>query len=178
MPSLGLIILLLLIALPLLEIAVLIKAGAVIGIWLTLTIIVVTFILGTMVVRLQGFGVMRRAMAATRSGEPPVEPMMEGLLLMFAGGCLIAPGLITDTIGFLLLIPMIRQIAARWVLARGFPIVVRMRRGRTPYREPDPYTPHGPSRRSGPAPTIEADYERIDEQPAPPGRTPPTDHSA
>ena len=64
MPSLGLIILLLLIALPLLEIAVLIKVGSLIGVPLTLAIILATFILGTMVLRLQGFGVMRRVMAS------------------------------------------------------------------------------------------------------------------
>lgn len=172
MPSLGLIILLLLIALPLLEIAVLIKVGSMIGVWLTLAIIVITFILGTMVVRLQGFGVMRRAMAATRSGEPPVEPMMEGMLLMFAGACLIAPGFITDTIGLLLLVPAIRQVTARWVLARGFPLAVRMRRSRQQYPAPDQHAPRSPSHRSGPAPTIEADYERIDEKPAPPRRPP------
>ncbi len=171
MPSLGLIILLLLVALPLLEIAVLIKIGSIIGIWLTLAIIVTTFFLGTWVVRLQGLGVAKRFMAASRSGEPPVEPMMEAMLLMFAGGCLIAPGFITDSIGLMLLIPVVRQLTARWIIARGFPLTVQMRQSRTRQR------PHGPSTRpnhtrSGPAPTIEADYERIDEKPLKPGPNP------
>ncbi len=169
MPSLGLIILLLLVALPLLEIAVLIKVGSIIGVGLTLTIIVTTFILGTWVMRLQGMGVAKRFMAATRTGEPPVEPMVEAMLLMFAGGCLIAPGFITDSIGLLLLIPVIRQMTARWILARGFPLTVKMRQTRTYQR---PRAPGGQPRRSGPAPTIEADYERIDEKPVPPGRHP------
>lgn len=176
MPSLGLILLLLLIALPLVEIAVLIKVGSMIGVPLTLAIIVATFVLGTMVMRLQGFGVMRRAMQSARSGEPPVEPMMEGMLLMFAGGCLIAPGLITDVIGLLLLVPVIRQAAARWVIARGFPMAVRMRRGRNFYPTPEQSqtgAPRHPSHRSSPAPTIEADYERLDERPVDPRRTPP-----
>ena len=170
MPSLGLIILLLLLALPLLEIAVLIKIGSIIGIWLTLVIIVSTFILGMWVMRLQGKGVARRFMAATRSGEAPVEPMMEATLLMFAGGCLIAPGFITDSIGLVLLIPMIRQAAARWILARGFPLAVRATQTRT--QRPS-HTPGTRSRTVGPAPTIEADYERIDEKPISPSAPPP-----
>jgi UPF0716 protein FxsA len=169
MPSLGLIILLLLVALPLLEIAVFIKIGSIIGVWLTLTIIVSTFILGLWVVRLQGMGVARRFMAATRSGEPPVEPMMEAMLLMVAGGCLIAPGFITDTIGLLLLVPPLRQTVARWIIARGFPLAVRMKQTRTYQR---PHAPGTRSRRADPAPTIEADYERIDEKPLPPGQRP------
>lgn len=174
MPSLGLIILLLLVALPLLEIAVLIKIGSIIGVWLTLIIIVTTFILGTWVLRLQGMGVAKRFMAATRSGEPPVEPMMEAMLLMFAGGCLIAPGFITDCIGLVLLIPVMRQATARWIIARGFPLAVRMQQTQT-RQHSDPQHPHTRThrRKSGAAPTIEADYERIDEKPISPARPPP-----
>lgn len=169
MPSLGLIILLLLVALPLLEIAILIKVGSIIGVWLTLLIIVTTFIIGTLVVRLQGLGVAKRFMASARSGEPPVEPMMEAMLLMFAGGCLIAPGLITDSIGLLLLVPVLRQFTARWILSRGFPMVVSMRQTKTYQR---PHAPGAPPRRSQPAPTIEAEYERLDEKPITPSRHP------
>ena len=161
MPPIGLILLLLLVAFPLLELAILIKVGSIIGIWATLGIIVGSFILGTTVVRHQGFGVARRMMATARSGVPPVEPMMEGMLLMFAGLCLMAPGLITDVIGLILLVPPIRQWSARWILARGFPTVVSMRRGRSPGHP-------GRSHRVGPGPTIEANYERVDEEPVPP----------
>ena len=161
MPPIGLILLLLLVAFPLLELAILIKVGSIIGVWATLGIVVGSFILGTTVVRHQGFGVARRMLATARSGEPPVEPMMEGMLLMFAGLCLMAPGLITDVIGLILLVPPIRQWSARWILARGFSTVFAVRRGRSPDHP-------GRSRRVGPGPTIEADYERVDEKPVPP----------
>lgn len=186
MPSLGLIILLLLVALPLLEIAVLIKIGSMIGVWLTFAIILATFMLGLWVMRLQGVGVARRFMETARSGEPPLEPMMEAMLLMFAGGCLIAPGLITDSIGLLLLIPVLRQATARWFMARGFPLAVRMQQTQS-YRRPHApgarptHSSHRQSTpgRSGSAPTIEADYERIDEKPMPPGpRSRPSEPSA
>jgi UPF0716 protein FxsA len=175
MPSLSLIVLLLLVALPLLEIAVLIKVGGIIGVWPTLAIIVGTFIAGMTVVRQQGLGVARRMMERVRAGEPPAEPMMEGMLLMVAGACLIAPGLILDCIGLLLLIPPLRQAAARWILTRGVMtgMVVRSRSRRRWSQRGEPQRP----RRNGPAPTIEADYERIDEKqrdtPQPPSGTPP-----
>jgi UPF0716 protein FxsA len=167
MPSLGLILMLLLVALPLLELAILIKVGAIIGVWAIFGIIFGTFILGINVVRHQGFGVLRRFTETARTGTPPVEPMVEAMLLMFAGACLIAPGLITDVIGLIFLIPPIRQAAARWVLASGFPLAVRVRRKQSPSRHPrENPTP------TGHPPTIEADYERLDETPTRP-RTPP-----
>lgn len=175
MPPLGLILLLLFVAFPLLEIAVLIKVGAIIGVWMVLAIIVGTFILGTTVVRHQGLGVARRIMATARSGEPPVEPMMEGMLLMLAGALLIAPGLITDAIGLVLLIPPIRQAAARWATAKGFPLAVKVGRSRS---QPSSGRPGARTGRSGPAPTIETDYERLDEKPAPPPSPPRRDPQA
>lgn len=165
MPPLGLILLLLLVAFPLLEIAVLIKVGSIIGVGMTLAIIVGTFILGVTVVRHQGLGVARRIVTSARSGVPPVEPVIEGMLLMFAGACLIAPGLITDAIGLVLLIPPVRQLAARWVAAKGFPLAVKVRRGRS-----SPSSPGLGERptRSKSAPTIETDYERLDDKPGDP----------
>lgn len=174
MPPLGPIILLLLLALPLLEIAVLIKVGAIIGIWMTFAIILGTFVLGTMVIRLQGLGIARRFMERARSGEPPLEPMMETMLLMFAGGCLIAPGFITDAIGLILLVPPIRRLAARAILSHGLwnlTIVTSRGQARRPAAGPSDRRP--PPRHPGePGPTIDADYERLDERTMRPG--PPT----
>ena len=165
MPSLALIILLLTVALPLLEIAVLIKVGSAIGVWPVIAIILATAMIGFYVVRLQGYGVARRMMAAIRSGEPPHEPVLEGMLLMFAGACLIAPGLITDCIGLVLLVPAIRQFVARLILTRGFPLTARVQRR----AGPKPGARDRQTRPKGPAPTIEGDYERIDEKPVKPG---------
>lgn len=154
MPPMSLIALLLLVALPLLEIAILIKVGSMIGLWWTLAIVVVTFLVGMTVIRQQGAGVARRFAQAARSGQPPVVPMMEAMLLMIAGGCLIAPGLITDIIGLMLLVPPLRQLAARFAVSR---IVPRWRAG----RRPGPSPPRG---QPSPGQTIEADYERVDEK--------------
>ena len=155
MPSMTLIILLLTVALPLLEIALLIKVGSIIGVWATLAIIVGTAVIGFTVAREQGLGVARRMVESMRSGEPPLEPMLEAMLLMFAGACLIAPGLITDVIGLVLLVPPLRQYAARTILRRHL----------LGSREPRPRSPR-PPRGPGSGPTIDGDYERVDDPPA------------
>ena len=161
MPSTALIILLLTVALPLLEIALLIKVGSIIGVWATLAIIVGTAVIGFTVAREQGFGVARRMIETLRSGQPPLEPMLEGMLLVFAGACLIAPGLITDFLGLVLLVPPLRQSAARTILRRHL-LDSHDPRPRPPHahRHPGPRPPHGQG------PTIDGDYERVDDPPA------------
>jgi UPF0716 protein FxsA len=160
MPPIGLIFILILVAFPLLELALLLKAGAVFGVGPVLLIVIVTFILGITVVRQQGLGVARRYIEATRSGKPPVEPLVEGMLLFMAGGCLIAPGLITDTIGLILLIPPLRQWVARWIAANRFAVVdVTVTRDERSKQARNS---------TGVGPTIEGDFERLDEKPGPP----------
>ena len=161
MPSPGLIVLLLLVALPLLEIALLIKVGGLIGVWPVLAIIVGTFIAGFTLVQHQGLGVARRMVASMRSGEPPLEPMMESMLLVFAGACLILPGLITDCLGLILMIPPVRVAVARWGVSKGFPMFAQTSRRRR--RGGGDPRPGASPRTRGPAPVIETEYERIDE---------------
>lgn len=163
MSKLTIIIFSLTVALPLLELAILIKIGSIIGVLGTLVIIILTAILGALVVRHQGLGVLKRMQQTIHSGKTLAEPMMEGMLLMVAGGCLIAPGILTDIIGLVLLIPAIRQMAARAVIKFGNPFIV------------DPNAKHaGPRMRTatpeerkrarrGQPEIIDAEYERVDE---------------
>lgn len=105
-----------LIALPFLEIWLLIKLGGVIGAAATIGLIILTTIVGTQLVRLQGFHVMREIQSYQQRDETPTIPMLESGALLLAGACLIVPGLITDTLGFLLLIPPLRKFCAHRLL--------------------------------------------------------------
>lgn len=147
-------ILLLLIGLPLLEIWLLIEVGSIIGAGWTILLIVATTIIGGQLVRQQGLGVMKRAREHQQRGEAPAVPMLEGLALLIAGFCLILPGLVTDSIGFLLLIPPFRSWAAKRLLLRA----VTIQAGGV-------YTHHSSSsHRSQHRPgVIEGDYERRDD---------------
>ncbi len=170
MPTTWLISIIVLVAFPLLELAILIKVGSFIGVGFTFLIILLTFILGVTVVRRQGIGVARRFVATANTGETPVEPMVDGMLLFFAGGCLIAPGLITDCIGLVLLVPFLRQWVARWILARGFLHAINVRPHRSPGRN-NSQGSYPSSHREGP--TIEAEFQRINDEPNPNQRPPP-----
>jgi UPF0716 protein FxsA len=110
--------LLLFIAVPLLELVVLIRVGQLIGLWPTVLIVVVTAIAGTAILHRQGFLTLNRALASIERGVLPVGPVTEGVMLLLAGGLLLTPGLITDGVGLLLLVPLLRRKLALWTFKR------------------------------------------------------------
>lgn len=108
----------LLIAAPLAEVAGFVLVGRALGVWPTLALTVLSAALGLLVVRAQGAGVLRRAMAALERGEPPVRELFDGVLLALAGALLLAPGFISDAAGLLLLVPPARARLMRLILSR------------------------------------------------------------
>ena len=96
------IILVLFIAMPIIEIAVLIKVGGAIGLLPTLAIIIVTALVGTFLLRQQGLSTLNRARNRLASGQLPAEQMMEGMLLVVGGVLLLTPGFVTDAFGLFL----------------------------------------------------------------------------
>jgi len=113
-----LILLIVFIAVPLAEIALLVKVGQHIGLLWTILIVILTAVIGTTLLRQQGFGVFARASEALAAGKMPVETVIEGLFLLIAGTFLLTPGLLTDTVGFLLLVPPVRIRIAKWALQK------------------------------------------------------------
>jgi UPF0716 protein FxsA len=107
-----------LLALPLLEIALLIRAGQVLGLWPVMAIIVGTGVLGVAVLVRQRFAVISGVMNAVNEGKPPLAPVLDGAFLVLAGGLLFSPGLLSDAAGLLLLIPPVRRAVARWTVGR------------------------------------------------------------
>lgn len=118
--SLRFALLLVFIAFPLLEIALLIKVGQTIGFWPTIVILIAAAALGIVVVRQQGLSMMSRAFAAMNEGKPPIEPVFDGFVVIVAGFLLLVPGLLTDAAGLLLLIPPIRKRAISWATSGLF----------------------------------------------------------
>jgi UPF0716 protein FxsA len=110
----GLIILLALIGVPILEIAVFIQAGKWIGLWPTVGIVILTAVVGTALLRIQGLSTIARARESLEAGQLPVAEVFDGLCLLIGGALLLTPGFITDALGFLLLIPPVRLLLRRW----------------------------------------------------------------
>lgn len=106
------------IGLPLIEIYFLIEVGGVIGALPTIIVCIVTAVLGTAMLRVQGMGALNRARQQLDQQIIPEEELFGGVFLLLAGLFLLTPGFLTDTLGFLLLIPPLRRILANWALAR------------------------------------------------------------
>lgn len=99
--------------LPVLELYLLFVLADEIGGLSTLLWVITTAVIGVAVMRGQGQNGMRRVMQRVQQGESPGQELLNNMLLGFAGLMLILPGLITDSIGLLLLVPLLRQRAIR-----------------------------------------------------------------
>lgn len=101
---------------PILEIAVFIQAGDIFGLWPTLAAIVATAILGGLIIRAQGLATIARARHNLDEGRAPVEEVFTGICLLVAGALLMTPGFLTDSVGFLLLVPPVRRSLGQWLM--------------------------------------------------------------
>jgi UPF0716 protein FxsA len=96
------------IAVPIAEIATFIQVGEKFGLWPTLTIVILTALVGTALLRYQGLRALGRVQESLERGEVPVGEVFTGLCLLIAGALLLTPGFLTDALGFALFVPSIR----------------------------------------------------------------------
>jgi UPF0716 protein FxsA len=106
-------------SIPLLEIYLLIKVGGAIGAWPTVLLVIFTAMLGAFLLRLQGLVTLNKVQLAMARGELPTLAMLEGVVLLLCGVLLLTPGFFTDALGFLGLVPPLRQGLIRWLLSHG-----------------------------------------------------------
>lgn len=104
------------IAVPLAELALLIEIGRHVGVVTTIALVIVTGALGAALARHQGLGVLRDMRGQLAAGQVPASSLVDGLIILVAAALLITPGILTDTVGFLCLIPPVRRAfkAALW----------------------------------------------------------------
>ena len=94
-----------LLVIPVVEIAAFIAIGGQIGIAATLLMIVVTAVIGTFLLRIQGLGLVREIQTKMEKGELPGRALGDGAMIVVAGILLLTPGFVTDGLGFLLFVP-------------------------------------------------------------------------
>lgn len=123
----------LLLAIPLAEIATFVVVGGQIGVLPTIGLVLATAVTGTILLRIQGFGVMTRIRAALDAGAMPGRDLVHGFMIMAAGLLLLTPGFITDTVGLLLFVPAVRDFA--WSLVRDRIVVAAAQTGRPGQRD-------------------------------------------
>jgi UPF0716 protein FxsA len=100
---------------PLLELTVLFEVHDYLGTWPTIGLIIATGFAGAILAKLQGTMVLRRIRQDLAEGRMPAPRLIDGVMILVAGVLLITPGLITDTIGFLLLVPPVRLAIRAWL---------------------------------------------------------------
>lgn len=135
---------------PLLEIALFIQVGGLIGLGWTLATVVLTALLGTWLVRTQGLMAINDLRNSFSDIRDPTEPLVHGAMILIAGAMLLTPGFFTDAVGFLLLFPPFRRAAYSYLRSR-----IRMQSFAKPSGEG--FEPHDDS-------VIDGDFEELKSQ--------------
>ena len=97
------------IILPFIEMYFLIKVGSYVGALNTIGLVFLTAIIGVFLIKAQGFKTLLDAREKLQYGELPTEEFLTAIFLLISGICLVTPGFFTDSIGFLLLVPVVRK---------------------------------------------------------------------
>lgn len=149
------------IVVPAVELALLIEVGERIGTLNTLALIVVTGVLGASLANRQGLRTLRSIQDDMAQGAIPANAMIDGVIILIAGALLITPGILTDFVGFLCLIPAARN-ALKKHLQRRFERALQEQRihvvtnvydtrgERPPILDVTPERPSAPDRDTGP----------------------------
>lgn len=111
-------VLLLLVIGPIVELWVILQVADVIGGWETIALLLFEGLLGSWLIKRQGRAVVSRIDERLRSNELPTKELADGFLILMAGVLMLAPGFLTDIVGFALLFPPTRAVARAGLLRR------------------------------------------------------------
>jgi UPF0716 protein FxsA len=129
---------------PLVELILLLELGGRTGTLPTLGLIVATGIAGAFLAKWQGLGVLRRIQTELGAGRMPGAAIVDGAIVLVAGALLVTPGVLTDIVGFLCLVPATRA-GIREMLWRALGRAVREGRARV-HVQVDEWPPEPPPR--------------------------------
>src|SRR5689334_17381689 len=105
------------VALPLVELCLMLLLSQYIGLAWTIIFILGTGVLGAWLANTQGLSVYRRIQEEVSQGRMPTDSLLDGVLILIAGLLLITPGVLTDLTGIFLMIPFTRALCRRWLVA-------------------------------------------------------------
>lgn len=166
---------------PIIEIALFIQVGGLIGVWPTIALVILTAIAGTTLLRAQGLSTMRRAQESMNQGQMPIREVFDGACLLIAGVLLLTPGFMTDALGLSLFVPAVRSallaLGAKAVKDGKIHVQGVYCGGGVPPHEPGGFGAGGPGpgpgRRPGGGPAdLEGEYREVDPTESPSGDGP------
>ena len=91
------------------EIYILVSVGGAIGAWSTILLVIITALIGSTLLKQQGWSIMAKAQQSIAEGRTPALEMLEGVVILVSGVLLLTPGFITDGLGLLGLMPWSRR---------------------------------------------------------------------
>ena len=100
---------------PFIELSLLIELGSIIGTLPTILVVVITGVIGASMARIAGLSVLFKIQENLRQGIFPRDELFDGVLILIGGAFLLTPGLLTDALGFFLLLPLGRSAVKRWL---------------------------------------------------------------
>ena len=100
---------------PIIEIYLLIEIGSMFGALTAVVLVILTGFLGAFLAKMQGLKTLYRIQENLREGRMPSGELLDALLIGIAGLVLLTPGFLTDSVGFLLLIPATRNAIKNWL---------------------------------------------------------------
>lgn len=98
------------VALPLLEIYVIIQVGQVIGAWWTLALLVLDSIIGGWLVKREGARAWRALREALSAGRMPAGELADAALILIGGTLMLTPGFVSDVVGIVMILPLTRPL--------------------------------------------------------------------
>lgn len=110
--------LLIFIVVPFVELALLLKLADLTSWWHTLLLVIVTGVLGTWLARSEGVRTYRKIQQSLSAGQMPTDSLLDAAMIFVAGALLLTPGILTDLLGFSLLVPFTRLLYRRWLVQR------------------------------------------------------------
>ena len=151
--------LLIFIAMPIIEMWLLITVGREIGAWSTIGLVLLTAAVGFSLLKQQGFATLFRARQKMDAGELPAMEMVEAIILAVCGALLVTPGFVTDVVGFAGLVPGFRRLIVTGMASK---VDVASYSEHTRYQNVPPGSNHSGSAPSGSQTTLEGEYWRED----------------
>ena len=153
--------LLIFIAMPIIEMWLLITVGREIGAWSTIGLVLLTAAVGFSLLKQQGFATLFRARQKMDAGELPAIEIVEAIILAVCGALLVTPGFVTDVVGFAGLVPGFRRVIVTGMVSKMD--VASYSEHTTRYQNVPPGSSHSGSASSGSQTTLEGEYWREDE---------------
>ena len=95
---------------PIVELMILFRLGQYIGFQYTIILVLITGVVGALLSKSEGKGIIRRIKLDLSNGRVPADELINGLCVIVGGAMLLTPGILTDTVGFILVISPTRQV--------------------------------------------------------------------